>query len=216
MVLTNKTVDNRWIRRYRLFFIVGIAILSFQILLAVRFFTINGDVLATNEYVPHKIPSGEHNDLKNIKQTKNLVVFDDEDASNVYFLKSSTHKSTESIYKSNKSQLRLDELQFVPACEIKTKEAVSAIHRAQTQKCKQEIANITCLIKDGLLYPKYLRNSCPNNDLEVGKSLGCFKDAKDFRLLSGYYGNNKNENSPEYCTRLCLQSGFPYAGVQYS
>ncbi|GLH11058.1 Xylosyltransferase oxt [Gryllus bimaculatus] len=108
----------------------------------------------------------------------------------------------------NRSILRLEELDFVPQCDIVTKEAISAIHRAKTQQCKQEIVNITCLIQQGLLYPHYLPNTCP--------SLGCFRDNKTFRLLSGYYANLKTTNSPKHCIDLCLQSGFPYAGVQFS
>ena len=61
----------------------------------------------------------------------------------------------------NRTVLRLEELDFTPACEISNKEAVSAIHRAKTQHCKQEIANTTCLINDSQLYPKLLHMSCP-------------------------------------------------------
>lgn len=61
----------------------------------------------------------------------------------------------------NKTVLRLEELDFIPLCEISNKEAVSAIHRAKTQLCKQEIANTTCLINDSSLYPKSLQMSCP-------------------------------------------------------
>lgn len=50
----------------------------------------------------------------------------------------------------------------------------------------------------------------------AGKSLGCYRDEKNFRLLSGYYANLKTTNSPKHCINMCLQSGFPYAGVQYS
>jgi protein xylosyltransferase len=50
----------------------------------------------------------------------------------------------------------------------------------------------------------------------AGKSLGCYQDEKTFRLLSGYYANLKTTNSPKHCINMCLQSGFPYAGVQYS
>lgn len=49
-----------------------------------------------------------------------------------------------------------------------------------------------------------------------GKSLGCFKDEKNLRRLNGYSVTLKTTNSPENCINLCLQSGFPYAGVQYS
>lgn len=57
--------------------------------------------------------------------------------------------------------LRVEELDFVPLCEITGKEAVSAIHRAKTQHCKQLLANVTCLIQQEQLYPTYLEHSCP-------------------------------------------------------
>ncbi|KAL1128991.1 hypothetical protein AAG570_013523 [Ranatra chinensis] len=117
--------------------------------------------------------------------------------------------------KTRVGSLRLEELDFVPMCEITGKEAVSAIHRARTQHCKQEIANTTCLIAFGQLYPERLPHSCSAPDLVMGKSLGCFQDNKASRLLQGFYSNLKNSNSPLNCINLCLQSGFPYAGVQY-
>lgn len=217
MVLT-KTIDNRWIRRYKFFFIVGVVILVCQILLAVRFFALNNDSSSsTNLWTPHRISQlrrDSENSVNSVRHARDGVN-DDEDASNTYLQKSVTSRTPKNN-KLNQTRLRLEELDFVPPCEISTREAVSAIHRAKTQKCKQEIANITCLIKKGLLYPQKLPNYCPNNDFIEEKSLGCFKDEKNYRLLSGYYGTNKNLNSPDYCIRLCIQSGFPYAGVQYS
>lgn len=57
--------------------------------------------------------------------------------------------------------LNLDELDFKPWCNITIREAISAIHRATTQACKQEIANITCLMLQGTLYPERLPRYCP-------------------------------------------------------
>lgn len=219
MVVT-KTVDNRWMRRYKLFFLLGILILVIQILLAVKFIASHTESSSNaNVWTPHKgsvyKDESENSNSFNSARRSGLII-DDEDASNVYYQKTSTSKVYKSTARVNQTVLRLEELDFVPACEISAKEAISAIHRARTQKCKQEIANTTCLIKQGLLYPNSLPNYCPNNDLESGKSLGCFKDEKTYRILNGYYGNYKTTNSPDSCIRLCLQSGFPYAGVQYS
>ncbi|XP_032689353.1 xylosyltransferase oxt isoform X2 [Odontomachus brunneus] len=47
-------------------------------------------------------------------------------------------------------------------------------------------------------------------------SLGCFKDDKALRILSSYYHIFKGNNSPERCAYMCLQSGYPYAGTEYS
>ncbi|XP_067140474.1 xylosyltransferase 1-like isoform X2 [Centruroides vittatus] len=76
-----------------------------------------------------------------------------------------TSNSNNSTTNSNKSEeilkLNQDELDFKPWCEITNKETISAIHRATTQACKQELVNITCLIQQGNLYPKRLPRYCP-------------------------------------------------------
>lgn len=71
--------------------------------------------------------------------------------------------------------LNLDELDFHPWCNITTKEAVSAIHRARTQACKHEIANVTCLMQQGMLYPKRLPRYCPLKGEIFASSLLSFK-----------------------------------------
>lgn len=114
------------------------------------------------------------------------------------------------------TNLKLDNIKFKPACDIVAKEAISAIYRAQTHYCKELIANTTCAIQRGTFYPASLPNYCPHEPYTKNKPLGCFKDDKKFRTLSGYYINFKTSNTPTKCIQLCLQSGFVYAGVQYS
>ncbi|RWS08792.1 xylosyltransferase oxt-like protein [Dinothrombium tinctorium] len=67
-------------------------------------------------------------------------------------------------------ELNLDELDFKPNCVITRKESISAIQRAVTQRCKQEIANISCLINEDKLYPKYLPRFCQNKQLTKKES----------------------------------------------
>lgn len=112
--------------------------------------------------------------------------------------------------------LHLDDLKFKPICDIVTKEAISAIYRARTQRCKETIANISCAIQMGQFYPTHLPNHCPHDSLVANRPIGCYQDDKKFRLLSGYYVNFKTNNTPAKCIQMCLQSGFVYAGVQYS
>ncbi|XP_069381468.1 xylosyltransferase 2 isoform X2 [Paralichthys olivaceus] len=50
---------------------------------------------------------------------------------------------------------------FVPKCDIIGKDALSALHRAGSQQCRQEIANIVCQHQAGLLMPKALPQFCP-------------------------------------------------------
>lgn len=106
----------------------------------------------------------------------------------------------------------------MPACDINSREAISAITRAQTQECKEHIVNVTCLSQQNLLYPRKLRSSCPHSpgfEIEP-KSLGCFTDNGVSYLLPNYHTVLKNSNSPEYCANICLQSGYSYSGVKNS
>nr|XP_040046537.1 xylosyltransferase 2 isoform X2 [Gasterosteus aculeatus aculeatus] len=50
---------------------------------------------------------------------------------------------------------------FVPKCNIGGKDALSAIHRAGSQQCRQEIANIVCQHQAGKLMPGALPQFCP-------------------------------------------------------
>lgn len=114
------------------------------------------------------------------------------------------------------TNLKFGNINFKSTCDIFAKEAISAIYRAQTHNCKELIANITCAIQIGTFYPIALPNYCPHESYIKNKPIGCFKDDKKFRTLSGYYINFKTANTPTKCIQLCLQSGFVYAGVQYS
>nr|CAH7713300.1 unnamed protein product [Callosobruchus chinensis] len=202
--------NNKWMRRYRSFFVIGIVILCCQVYLALKFFSLNKNVESQEvkweqwNFENDVDQEVESNSAGKIKPE----AVDDEEA--VVSSKSKKSRVNQTY------TLRYDELNFTPACKISTKDAVSAINRAKTQYCKQLISNITCLSNDGNLYPKELKGTCPSKGLSTGKQLGCFKDEKNYRLLSGYFGTNKKSNSPHYCIKLCLQSGFPYAGVEYS
>ncbi|XP_053708517.1 xylosyltransferase 2 [Synchiropus splendidus] len=50
---------------------------------------------------------------------------------------------------------------FEPKCDIMGKDALSALHRAGSQQCRQEIANIVCLHQAGRLMPDALPQFCP-------------------------------------------------------
>ncbi|XP_069701482.1 xylosyltransferase oxt [Periplaneta americana] len=250
-----RTLDSRWVRRYRAFFIVGSVILSIQVFLAYKFFPIDAD--GDESAQEHRDLSGKGVNIEVVNEDlnggvssrrfkENYLVVDDEDSpsnsnpvNGLYIRNKVPPDKSDSMLSNrnnaaavekvpklnnkdggspgqNRTSLRLEELDFVPACDIVAKEAISAIHRAKTQLCKQKLANITCLIQQRQLYPHHLPNSCPSPGFTAGKSLGCYRDEKTFRLLSGYYANLKTTNSPKHCINMCLQSGFPYAGVQYS
>lgn len=56
---------------------------------------------------------------------------------------------------------------FMPKCNIVGKDALSALHRAATQQCRQEIANIVCQHQAGQLMPDVLPQFCP----QVGENV---------------------------------------------
>uniref|UniRef100_A0A8C5WKH4 Xylosyltransferase 2 n=1 Tax=Leptobrachium leishanense TaxID=445787 RepID=A0A8C5WKH4_9ANUR len=49
---------------------------------------------------------------------------------------------------------------FRPKCEITSKDALSALARANTRRCQQEIANIVCLHQTGELMPRSVNRLC--------------------------------------------------------
>lgn len=49
---------------------------------------------------------------------------------------------------------------YAPPCKIESAQAMSAIERATTRECKQEIADVACGIQEGGVYPGSLPNTC--------------------------------------------------------
>lgn len=133
---------------------------------------------------------------------------------------SNKQSQLQSQQRNRTARIKLDRksLNFTPECDVTVREAVSAVTRAQSQACKQRIVNVTCLSQHGLLYPERIQSLCPHSPGFTGMpvNLGCFKDDKTLRALSGYYHLFKGNNTPERCAYMCLQSGFPYAGTEYS
>ncbi|XP_056143628.1 xylosyltransferase 2 [Lampris incognitus] len=64
---------------------------------------------------------------------------------------------------------------FVPKCDIMGKDALSALHRAGSQQCRQEIANIVCQHQAGQLMPQALPQFCPllgiSNPVQAGDEM---------------------------------------------
>lgn len=203
--MVKNSPKNKYLRRYRTCFIIGFIILSFQIFLVANFFAHNKSYVEPEKWEPSdsERDSGSNNEALNSARRS-----DDEETN---LLAPQVRKAG-----NNSVQLKIEDLNFDLPCQITEKQALSALNRAKSQRCKQLIANISCLSLDNQLYPSELTSSCPAKDFVKSKELGCFKDEKNFRLMNGYFGMSKTENSPKFCLNLCLQSGFPYAGVQYS
>lgn len=199
VIVRNTTL--KWILRYKVFFIFGTTIILFQIFLTFKFFALSKNNKEQKwQPIYERVEKNSFSSDGRIKSGS----FDEEVANNINQSKVKT-----------RLHLKLDELGFTPNCKIIGREAISAINRAKSRKCKEIIANITCLSLEEKLYPKRLTNFCMDKKNTSEKALGCFKDEKEYRLLSSYYGVFNKDNSPEFCIQLCLQSGFPYAGVEY-
>lgn len=246
------------LRRYKLFFLIGLLLLGIQLLLGylLPIFGTSDDIYDSNLASLYNRAIDDQNAQKSkaafneLFQEENLA-FDDEDivdsnpivsfnnvAAGVAIPKivvassakggmtnGNSNPNNGNLYSaangSSKHQTinantKLGDLKFKPICDIVVKEAISAVYRAQTQQCKETIVNITCAIQNGEFYPTKLPNHCPHELYSENRALGCYKDDKKFRTLSGYYINFKTKNTPQKCIQLCLQSGFVYAGVQYS
>lgn len=54
------------------------------------------------------------------------------------------------------------------ACKIEWSDALSALKRAKTEECKQEIRRVTCLAQKNSLYTMDVGRSCPLESADVG------------------------------------------------
>lgn len=194
-------------RRYKLLFLIGILILAFQVFLAYKSL--------------HIIPIYKNNEEAQIvsiqeQQEKQFQINNNNDDEDI-LINSNVQNQDVAIKSAEKSSTLLSELKFKPKCDIlKEKEVISALQRARTQECKEHIVDVACNIKSDQLYPKTLPNSCPSVNYIANRSIGCYKDEKRKRLLSSFYANYKETNSPKKCIQMCLQSGYLFAGMQYS
>ncbi|CRL07323.1 CLUMA_CG020302, isoform A [Clunio marinus] len=185
------------LRRYKVLCLIGVTIVIIQIFLGYK-----STKLATDSYNSDE-STNEQNDRFTFLESSSVVksIYQDQ-------------KDTEN---NERFSILLNEWGVKPKCEIsKDKEVVSAVHRAKSRQCKEHIIDVACKIKSGSLFPKTLPNTCPSGNYIIERSLGCYQDDKKHRLLPEFYANFKDTNSPKKCIQMCLQSGYLYAGVQYS
>ncbi|XP_030570875.1 xylosyltransferase oxt [Drosophila novamexicana] len=183
------SVSMRWLRRYRVFYLILLFIIAIQLFLAYKSVDI---------------------DLTGTRRTQRDV--HDLEAPPPEPVAPPVHVQVAG----KGARLTSKELGFEPECDINAKEAISALQRAKTKDCRQHIAHIACAIQAGRFYATHLQSSCPAGNHTANVSLGCYRDEKESRLLGGYFTSFKTSNSPSGCVELCLQSGYPYAGVQYA
>ena len=71
----------------------------------------------------------------------------------------SKHQVVDNHHNSENNEAATDD--YTLSCEIHSKDALSALARAQTRHCRQNIADVACMEQNGTLYPKKLPRYCP-------------------------------------------------------
>uniref|UniRef100_A0A2M4BCE2 protein xylosyltransferase n=2 Tax=Anopheles marajoara TaxID=58244 RepID=A0A2M4BCE2_9DIPT len=199
--------------RYKVFFLIGLLLVSAQIFLAYKLLRLP---LTGNETTEERDVSRKLYEKYVKKPSSNQSVGAANDGAEYPNAPRKTvAASTKGKKAASGGQLKLAELPFVLPCEPTSKDAISAINRAKSETCKAKIVEVACEIQKKTFYPHHLPSYCPRGEHSPDRELGCFRDEKAFRLLSSYYTRFKTNNTPERCILLCLQSGYPYAGVQY-
>ncbi|XP_064639668.1 xylosyltransferase oxt-like [Lineus longissimus] len=208
--------------RYKCFFYVALAIISVQLFVGYNFYNINSsDGHRFDQH--HMLP--EENSLKKVRSKKHVSDVGHFDRIKIatYGYENLPKLQVKSIPNSSLLKNTVvnhvpptpEVTEYLPRCNIRSKDAISAMTRAKTLKCKQQIADVACDDQAGILYAKTLPNYCPRRGLETGKYLGCFKDHHTKRDLTGYHTMFADDNTPERCINFCFLSGLKYAGVQY-
>ncbi|UYV63355.1 XYLT2, partial [Cordylochernes scorpioides] len=159
--------------------------------------------------------------VKATDPSKYLEEYDDEDSNVLPHRRDASARKVAPPVVSSSGQLT--KLGFTPPCPISGKDALSALQRATSLRCKQEIANLTCLIQQGQFYPTHLPRYCPLDGMfptycshkiyneKPGRWIGCFDKWKE-KSRPGYL-DRTNHSSPSNCMKLCLREGFRYAGL---
>ncbi|KYN31445.1 Xylosyltransferase oxt [Trachymyrmex septentrionalis] len=202
------------LRKYRLIFAFGITVLCVQVYLH-TFFGLDNDKGKSSRLSSGEGGSSQPEEDEGLPKGLRQLKLPPDKQTNI-----NKQTQLQSQLRNRTAKIKLDRksLNFTPVCEVTVREAVSAVTRAQNQACKQRIVNVTCLSQQGLLYPERVQSLCSHSPgfTDIPINLGCFKDDKTLRALSGYYHVFKGNNTPERCAYMCLQSGFPYAGTEYS
>lgn len=72
-----------------------------------------------------------------------------------------------------------------PQCEISGKEAISALSRAKSRECRQQIAEVYCKHKDRALMPEKVPRYCPiEGELHRESAVSCFCRTSERRVTS--------------------------------
>ncbi|CAL4109821.1 unnamed protein product [Meganyctiphanes norvegica] len=201
-------------RKYKIYVILGLLIVSFQVFSGYYIFSIGSDKSLQESFLESenaRLEREENTNLAIKRVDKESIDYENSDLQDTI-----KHiKKPESLSNVDEDKLENDELATLKlSCRVRSREALSAIQRAKTEDCKREIGNISCQVQAGSFYPSRLKSYCPSNGNVRGRAMGCFVDSRDKRILRGH-GMQLKHNTPALCVDVCFQRGYMFAGVQY-
>ncbi|XP_037286731.2 xylosyltransferase oxt-like isoform X1 [Rhipicephalus microplus] len=218
MAVSRVVTSQRWCRRHVPYFAIGVAILSVQIVLGYLFYLAPASESHAGHLPTARTAGSRASDSQASNGREQSAQSDDEynDEDGGQHPRSESQRSPlASNYVNGSEGINWAQLGFRPECDIVEKDALSAIRRATTTRCKQELANVTCLVRRGLLYPSELPRFCKTSPGRVvGAHLGCFRDDRKSRIFERLASRTRS-NSRRHCVGLCLRLGFAWAGLQY-
>ncbi|XP_075725335.1 xylosyltransferase 2-like isoform X2 [Rhipicephalus microplus] len=163
MAVSRVVTSQRWCRRHVPYFAIGVAILSVQIVLGYLFYLAPASESHAGHLPTARTAGSRASDSQASNGREQSAQSDDEynDEDGGQHPRSESQRSPlASNYVNGSEGINWAQLGFRPECDIVEKDALSAIRRATTTRCKQELANVTCLVRRGLLYPSELPRFC--------------------------------------------------------
>ncbi|XP_070581235.1 xylosyltransferase 1-like [Ptychodera flava] len=103
----------------------------------------------------------QHSNGDNLQQNQHQLSNDGDTADrNNNFQKTRSNSRNVEMHRGNNvgGEIQQD---FLARCTISGKDALSALMRAESIQCKQEIADTYCIIEEGIIYPQILPRLCP-------------------------------------------------------
>ena len=63
----------------------------------------------------------------------------------------------QSFGQKTKDALATDDKYWRPPCNVTNRDALSAISRAKTERCRKEISSVSCMTERNALYPDFIK-----------------------------------------------------------
>ena len=79
--------------------------------------------------------------------------------------KASIVRLMQSFGQKTKDSLATDDKYWRPPCNVTNRDALSAISRAKTERCRKEISSVSCMTENNALYPDFIKKYVILRDL---------------------------------------------------